>query len=78
MGHYASEMPDYDDERQIAWRLREDKRLKKRLLESIDLLYIFRRDAYTDGVDYELNSILKYYKSKLYDLRHIDLDSDTL
>lgn len=71
MGHYASEMPD-DDERQIEWRLREDKRLKKRLLESIDLLRDFRRAAYTDGIQYELSSIEKYYKSKLYDLKHIE------
>lgn len=74
MGHYASEI-DYEDEGQIAWRQREAKRLKKRLLESLDLLHNFRRAAYTTGIDHELNSIEKFYKAKLYDLRHIDIDS---
>lgn len=75
MGHYASEMPDDD---RYEWRAREDKRLKKRLLESIGLLRDFRRAAYTDGVDHELNSVEKFYKSKLYDLRHVQLDSESV
>ena len=74
MGHYASEI-DYEDEGPSACRQREAKRLKKRLLESLDLLHNFRRDAYSTGIDYELNSIEKFYKAKLYDLRHIDIDS---
>lgn len=77
MGHYASEM-DYEDPREIAWRQREAQRLKKRLLESLDLLRNFRMAAYSTGIDYELNSIEKFYKAQLYDLRHINIDSDTL
>ena len=76
MGHYASEV-DYDDDR-YEWRAREHRREKKRILESIELLREFRRAAYTDGVDYELNSILKYYKARLYDLRNVqDEPSET-
>lgn len=71
MGHYASEIEYDNDPREVAWRQREEARLKTRLLESIDLLYQFRKDAHTDGIEYEINSILKFYKSKLYDLRHI-------
>lgn len=73
MGHYASEMPDDDD--RYEWRRREQVRTKKRLEESIELLRDFRRAAYTDGVDWELNSILRFYQAKLYELRYIDIDS---
>lgn len=48
---------------------------KARLEQSLDLLEEFRGKASTDGIEYELNSIAKFYKSKLYDLRHIQLDS---
>lgn len=69
MGHYASEMPD--DDEHIEWRRRQDIRLKKRIEESLVLLWEFRRAAYTSELEHELNSIEKYYKSKLYDLRHV-------
>lgn len=68
MGHYASEVDYYDNHKEQVWT-------KKKLEESIKLLYEFRQAAYTTGIDYELNSILRFYQAKLYELRHVEIDS---
>lgn len=70
MGHYASEMGyDRDD---------EDRRRKKSYEASLGALSRFCREANTQGISHEVESIRKFYQSKLYELRHIDIDSDSV
>lgn len=67
MGHYASEM-GYD-------RHEEEVQLKKKIIESLDNLSAFVVNSHTSGIRHEVESIRKYYKSVLYDLRYINIDS---
>lgn len=64
MGHYS----DYyaDKENHI------NKRDKRDIEKSLKLVYEFRMTAYTKGIQHELDSIEKYYKAKLYDLRYVE------
>ncbi len=68
MGHYASEVDYYDREDR-------DKRDKILIEKSLLNLSTFTQSSYTAGIQAEIESIRKYYKSKLYDLRHIKIDS---
>lgn len=63
MGHY-SDIRDAEDEARNRW-------MKKRFEDSLDELYSFRYKAYTRDIEHELNSIEKYYKSKLWDLKDV-------
>lgn len=70
MGHYASEMGyDRDD---------EDRRRKKSYERSLDALSQFCREANTQGIQHEVESIRRFYQSKLYELRYVDLDTDSV
>lgn len=68
MGHY-SDYYDAEEEERLA---RINKRDKLHIELSLKLIQDFQREAYTSGIQYELASIEKFYKSKLYDLRHVD------
>lgn len=48
---------------------------KKYIEESLKRIQDFQRSSYTMGLQHEFTSIEKFYKAKLYDLRHIDIDS---
>ena len=68
MSHYR-DILDAEEEERIA---RINKRDKLHIEESLKLIQEFQRKAYTRDIQYELKSIEKYYKSRLYDLRHVD------
>ncbi len=69
MGHYS----DYYDAEEDERRARVDKRDKLHIEESLKRIQEFQRSSYTNGIQYELSSIEKFYKSKLYDLRHVEV-----
>ena len=64
MGHYSDY---YDDEED-----RINKRDKRDIEKSLKLIHEFRMAAYTKGIQTELDSIEKYYKAKLFDLRYVE------
>lgn len=66
---------DYYEVSEEARLLKLAQQDKRELEESLARFREFQRHAYTDGIKYELSSIEKFYKAKLYDLRHIDIDS---
>lgn len=68
MSHYR-DILDAEEEERVA---RINKRDKLHIEESLKLIQEFQRKAYTRDIQYELQSIEKYYKSRLYDLRHVD------
>ena len=68
MSHYR-DILDAEEEERVA---RINKRDKLHIEESLKLIQEFQRKAYTGDIQYELKSIEKYYKSRLYDLRHVD------
>lgn len=63
MGHYASEM-GYD-------RDEEDRRRKKSYEDSLVALSRFCGEANTQGINHEVESIRRFYQSKLYELRYL-------
>jgi hypothetical protein len=69
MGHYSDYYHAEEEER----RARIDKRDKIHIQESLERIRAFQKNSYTNGIQYELASIEKFYKSKLYDLRHIEV-----
>ena len=88
MSHYR-DILDAEEEERIAAEKERKKQKQKRIArinkrdklhieESLKLIQEFQRKAYTRDIQFELQSIEKYYKSKLYDLRHIDIDSDSV
>ena len=72
MGHHTEYYEAAEEERLLKLA-REEKRY---IEDSLNRLREFQRCSYTLGVQYEFSSIEKYYKAKLYDLRHIDVDTD--
>lgn len=69
MGHY-SDYYDAEEEERLA---RVNKRDKLHIEQSLKQIQDFQRSAYTAGIQYELASIEKFYKSRLYDLRHVEV-----
>ena len=74
MSHYR-DILDAEAEERMALNNRRDKIY---IEESLKRIQEFQRCSYTNGIQHELASIEKFYKSKLYDLRHIAIDSESV
>lgn len=67
MSHY-SDIRDSEEEELINRTNINEKLL---IQESLKHIQVFKQAAFTRGIEYELQSIEKFYKAKLYDLRHV-------